>query len=562
MPLARGLMQMGRINVYPTATTLVSITPPGSADCGDTISFSVTVANTRPPGTPVPTGTVYIMDQTTGSIVASGPLSGGAATINTPLANGSIQAFAFYPGIVNSFGSSQSTPPVLYSVNIIDTTATVTTTPGSYFCYNNAFSISCHVAPNSGSSTPTGTARFILWSDAVTSQLIGTATLNGSGNASINIPATSTTPGNDYYIQVIYEGGGCFGPTSTPEGTGGTVIHSISAAGNATTTVCTISGSSTFCIHNSSTFNASITSAHLPPPNAGSVTWSATQGMTTITLGTDTSVVSGLASVNVPGDTFPTQGTWGVKATYNGDGGLCYASSMSSTISVVPTEFTPSISYFNGTATFFCYAVAQTYYYSVSGSNGGTIGGTFVLKSSIGNTLATTVTSGAASGFIVGFTVPAFTFSTGSQNIFVQFTSNGSGCYKNVNSGNTGVNVKSFLSQFPSSTQLIVSPTTGYSYTTFNFTINVFKGSGTGPLDGSGSLNGTSTLYKHNGGGYTIVNNNIHIYDYGSYGSGSYSSSGFTSDIDRFAGRWNGNLCYNYQDAPDINVSIFPPPPH
>src|SRR5574339_370589 len=85
MPVARGLMQMGRINVYPTASTLVSINPPGSANCGDTITFNVTVANTRPPGTPVPGGTVYVIDQATGNIIGSNTLSAGAAAINAGL---------------------------------------------------------------------------------------------------------------------------------------------------------------------------------------------------------------------------------------------------------------------------------------------------------------------------------------------------------------------------------------------------------------------------------------------------------------------------------------------
>jgi hypothetical protein len=558
MPLARGIMQMGRINVYPTITTLVSITPPGSANCGDTVTFHVTVANARGISFPVPTGIVSIIDQDTGTVLGSGSLVAGAAAINTFPANGTVHAVALYAGVVNQFGNSQSFPPEQYSTTIIDTTTTVTTSSGSYFCFHLPFSISAHVAPNSGMATPTGTVTFNLYSDAVTFVTIGTSTLSG-GNASINIPADSTVPGNDYYIQAVYNGGGCFGPGSSPLGISGTIIHSIDVTQNTTNTVASISGSSTFCIHNPSTFNATITSAHLGGPSVGSVTWTAFKSPTTIVLGTDSTVVAGLASITVPGNTFSSQGVWSVHANYTGDGN-CFADSVSPNISVTATEFTPSISYNSG-STFFCYAVAQSYNYHVSGPNGGTVSGTFVLKSSFGNTLATVTTSGPASGFNFAFSVPAFTFSDGSQNIFVQFTSDGTSCYGNVNSGNTGVNVKSFLNQNPSSTSLLVSPSSGYHYTTFNFTINVFKGSGTGPLDGAGSLNGSATLYSYDGS-FHSVNSNIHIYDYGSYGSGSYSQFGFSLSTTGFEGRWNGNLCYNYQDSPFVGVTINPDPPH
>lgn len=45
MTIARGIMQIGRLNIYPTTTTLNSITPDGYAFCGDLVSFSVSVAN-------------------------------------------------------------------------------------------------------------------------------------------------------------------------------------------------------------------------------------------------------------------------------------------------------------------------------------------------------------------------------------------------------------------------------------------------------------------------------------------------------------------------------------
>ena len=562
MPLARGIMQMGRINVYPTTTTLVSIAPSGHANCGDTITFTVTVTNDR--GSPTPTGTVFIMDANNPNTpIASGTLVSGTAVINTGLSNGSIEAFAFYPGAVNHFGASQSGPPVLYSVNIIDTTVTITNTAGTYFCFSQPFNLTAHVAPNSGVSIPTGRVQFNLYSDAITFIAIGDAPLDGSGNAVLSMPGGTTVPGNDYYIQAVYLGGGCFGPSNSPLGTSGTLIHAIDLTQNATTTTAAISSGSTFCIHTAKTFTATVGSAHLGGPSVGSVTWTATKSPTTITLGTDSTVVAGAASINVPGDTFPSTGTWTVTASYTGDG-ACYADSVSAGLSVFPSTFGVSMSYSSG-STFFCYAVAQSYTYFVSSSFSGTINGTFVLKSSFGNTLSTVTTSGSSGGFYVTFNVPAFTFSDGVQNIFVQFTPSVGSCYSAGNSGNTSVNVKSFLNQSPSSVSLGVSPSSGYTYTTFTFTITVFKGGGTGPLDGAGSLNGTGTLYVNysDGGGFHIVNSNIHIYDYGSFGQGTYMAGGFSSSGSAFfVGRYNGNLCYNFFDSPDVFVNIDPPPPH
>ena len=564
MPLARGIMQMGRINVYPTTTTLVSISPSGSAHCGDTISFTVHVANNRGVGFPIPTGTVYIIDgnNPTNPPVASGTLSGGNVVINTGLSNGSINPVALYVGVVNQFGGSQSDPAGLYSVSIIDTTVNVTNTPGDYFCFSQPYNLGAHVVPNSGVAIPTGRVQFNLYTDAVTFTTIGFATLDGSGNALLSMPGGTTVPGNNYYIQALYEGGGCFGPSNSPLGTSGTLIHAIDLTQNTTTTTAGIASGSTFCIHSGKTFTATVSSAHLGGPNVGSVTWTATKSPTTITLGTDSTVTGGAASINVSGDVFPSTGTWTVTATYTGDG-ACYADSTSAGLSVFPSTFGISMSYSSG-STFFCYATAQSYSYFVSSTFSGTINGTFVLKSSFGNTLATVTTSGSSGGFYVTFNVPAFTFSDGSQNIFVQFTPAGGSCYSATNSGNTGVNVKSFLNQSPSSVSLGVSPSSGYTYTTFTFNITVFKGSGTGPLDGAGSLNGSATLYVNyqDSGGWHSVNNNIHIYDFGSYGSGSYMGSGFSASNALFSARWNGNLCYNYMDSPNVAVSINYPPPH
>lgn len=434
MTIARGIMQIGRLNIYPTVTTLNSITPDGYAFCGDLVSFSVSVANVL--GTPIPTGTVQIKDFDTDTIIASDTLDGsGNVTISTLLYNGSIRPYAYYTGVTNSFAVSQSSNPTLYSVNVIGTTATITTIADGYFCYNHPFTISAHV--ESDTIIPTGNVLFNLYSDSLSFQYIGEATLDGYGDASIDIAENTTIPENSYYIQAIYSGEGCFAPSYTASGTNGVIIHSVSSDTEATEISTAIAISSTFCIHDSTSFIATITPTNLDPPNIGSVTWTATSDTTTITLGTDNSVVAGTASINVPGDTFPFVGSWDVTATYTGDG-YCYANSTSPVLVVNPTLYEVIIDYSSG-PTSFCYTDPQSFTYDVSSVDTGTISGTFRLINSDVGTVSTVIQSGSSAGFSVVFNVPALTFSSGASTNYVNFTPDSGSCYDSVNSDNLNV---------------------------------------------------------------------------------------------------------------------------
>jgi hypothetical protein len=571
MPIARGTMQMGRINVFPTTTTLVSINPSSVGFCGDPIIFTVQVANNRGAGFPIPTGTVLIKDRTTNTTIASGPLVPGVSfstvVINTTVPISNNQIYAQYLGVVNLFGASESTPDVPYSVSLISTVVTITNTPNTNFCFHNNFNLNVNVDGLGTATVPTGSVQVNLYSDPISFVTIGTATLNGSGNATVVLPADSTVPGNTYYIQAKYLGAGCFGISNSPIGTSGTPIHSYSLTQNTTTTTAGVAGSTTFCINSSKTFNATVSSAFLGGPNNGSVTWTAVKSPTTIILGTDSSISNGIASIVVPGGTFPSTGTWTITAAYTGDS-FCFANSNSVGLSVFPSTFGIDFLKEAGPASF-CRATAQVYSYVISSSAFiGTINGTFVLKSSFGTTLKTVTTSGSSAGFVVQFSLAANTVLSGVQDFFVQFTPISGSCYSSDTSSNFEVTVSANPPQVPSSTVLAVTnsttgdstpPIVGDDNDSYVFNITINKVGKIGPLDGAGSLNGSATLELFNAATFTwvTITNSIDITDHGSFGFGSYTiPNGISSSVTSARAKWNGNACYGQQFSNFIEMDI------
>lgn len=566
MPVARGIMQMGRINVFPTTTTLVSISPPDVGLCGEPVTFTVTVVNNRGGAFPFPTGTVLIKDSITNITLASGSLSHGLfdgyskVIITSTISISNNQIYAQYVGVVNQFGTSQSSPTVSYSVSLIGTTTAIAINPGTDFCFHNNFNLNAYVVRTVGSApVTTGSVQVNLYTDPISFTTIGTAALNVDGYATVVLPANTTVPGNNYYVQAQYFGSGCSGASASPTGTNGTLIHSVSVIQNTTNTSALV-GFGSFCIHSSRFFIAVVTSAFLGGPSVGSVTWTAFKSPTTITLGTDSFLSGGVATLTIPGDTFPSSGNWTVTAAYTGDG-YCFANSTSTGISVTPTTF--GVDFVKGAgASSFCRATSQIFSYTVSSILGGTINGVFALKSSFGNTLQSVTTSGASTGFVVQFNLPANTVLSGAQNIFVQFTPVGGSCYSSDSSSNFPVTVTSSSTQSPSAVDLLISPGSGSSSTTFMFTITVHKGAGVGPLDGAGSLNGSASLFRFDNitSSFHLVNNNIHIFDNGTFGSGSFSTSGFPMSTTGAKAIWNGNGCYSTQESSFVPMDVFNPP--
>lgn len=118
MVVGRGIMNIGRININPTITTLEI--SPNDLECDGYAFFAIEVDRTDML-TPRPTGTVRVINVDTGSAILSGTLEDGYILLNQQMSNGAYNFAAVYNGVVNSFAPSQSTN-VEYNVNYIQTT--------------------------------------------------------------------------------------------------------------------------------------------------------------------------------------------------------------------------------------------------------------------------------------------------------------------------------------------------------------------------------------------------------------------------------------------------------
>lgn len=435
----------------------------------------------------------------------------------------------------------------LYSTNVL---LNISPADENYCGASTTFTVT--VSNKSGMPIPTGN---VLIKDSLTDTTLGSGSLNGSGVAVIIVTSTSI---NDFNIYAQYSGVA----NEFVANTSSIVPYSIIQ--NPTTATAIISGS-TFCINSSKTFSATV-SGEVVNPSVGSVTWTAFKSPTTITLGTDSSVVGGAASINVPSGTFPSTGTWFVTATYTGNG--CFSNSVSTALSVFPSTFGVDFLKEAG-ANEFCRATAQIFSYVVSSTLSGTINGTFVLKSSFGTTLKSVTTSGTSAGFVVQFNIPANTALSGVQNFFVQFTPISGSCYSADTSSNFGVTVSANPPQIPSSTVLAVTnsttgdstpPISGDDNDTYTFNITVNKVGKIGPVDGAGTLNGSATLelFDTGLGAFYVYDNNIHIFDGGSFGYGTLVvTGGLPSTTTSARVKWNGNACYGQQFSNSVSMNII-----
>ncbi len=122
MVVGRGLMNMSRISVNPTITTL-EISPIDLV-CDGYAYFAIEVERVDML-TPRPTGTVRVINVDTGSGIISGSLEDGYILLEKQMSNGAYNFAAIYNGVVNSFAPSQSST-VEYNVNFIQTTIRLT----------------------------------------------------------------------------------------------------------------------------------------------------------------------------------------------------------------------------------------------------------------------------------------------------------------------------------------------------------------------------------------------------------------------------------------------------
>jgi hypothetical protein len=117
MVVGRGIMNMGRININPTITTLEI--SPNDLQCDGYAFFAIDVDRVDM-NTPRPNGTVIVINVDTGSTFLSGTLEDGYILLNKQMTNGVYNFAAIYNGVVNSFASSQSST-VQYNVNFLTT---------------------------------------------------------------------------------------------------------------------------------------------------------------------------------------------------------------------------------------------------------------------------------------------------------------------------------------------------------------------------------------------------------------------------------------------------------
>ena len=299
-----------------TTTAVSSSVTPSSF--GQQVTFTATVAPVAP-GTGSPTGSVTFVDTTSGTTLGTTTLASGTATLNVSnLAIGSHTITATYGGDTNFTTSTGTTTQV---VNQSATTSTVVASP-SPAVFGQSVTLTATVAASgSGTGTPTGTVTFMDGSTA-----LGTATLNGSGIATINVPNGSVP---DLAVGAHSITASYAGDTNFAASTSAAVALTVNPA--ATTTALTSDGNPSV-VSQTVNFTATVTAT---APGAGVPTGQVTFVDTTTgtTLGTEALNGSGVATL--PNVSF-TLGTHAITATYATDGN--FATSAGSVTQVVEPD--------------------------------------------------------------------------------------------------------------------------------------------------------------------------------------------------------------------------------
>lgn len=209
MVVGRGLMNIGRISVNPTITSL-EITPDDLA-CDGYAYFSIDV-DRADLETPRPNGVVRIIDTSNGSSVVSGDLVDGYIILNTQLSNGIYNFAALYNGIINFFAPSQS-DTVGYNVNFLKTKIDIVGPTEFREEEDVEYVVSVDIVGDSLVIVTTGSVQFIL-SDGYQQTLLDIIDVVNE-EATLNIPGNTIAPG-DWEISAQYISGGiCYASSDT-----------------------------------------------------------------------------------------------------------------------------------------------------------------------------------------------------------------------------------------------------------------------------------------------------------------------------------------------------------
>lgn len=192
--------------VQPATTTTLTISP-ATANVGQSVTFTATVAGTTQT-TPVPTGTVTLSNGNTTPPTTIGTITLGAAGSGifstSSLAAGTYSVTANYSGDAN-YDASASAAQTLTVNSLPATTTALVASPASGITYGQSVKLTATVTESGG--TPTGSVNFL---DGTTS--LGSGTLNASGVATLT---TSALPAGTANIMASYAGNSSTAASST-----------------------------------------------------------------------------------------------------------------------------------------------------------------------------------------------------------------------------------------------------------------------------------------------------------------------------------------------------------
>jgi hypothetical protein len=272
----------GDTNFAASTSTAVSVTVSGTAktatqttmlasgtqlNLGDKLTLSLGVAPTSGNGTP--TGSVVILDGSTQ--IASVTLTASAGSFSTTtLAAGSHTLTAQYSGDSDFAASNSSAVTVTVSSQTKAASTTALNASATQISAGESVSFTAHVAPASGTGSPTGTVAFLDGGFQ-----IGTGTL-ASGAAQF---ATSTLAAGKHTITAAYSGDSNFTPSSSGAAgvtvtTGAQPDYTITAATPSLTIKPGDSGSSQITITPENGFKQALTFACSGLPSGGTCTFS------------------------------------------------------------------------------------------------------------------------------------------------------------------------------------------------------------------------------------------------------------------------------------------------
>jgi hypothetical protein len=294
------------ITVNQAATTTTVTAAPNPSVFGQAVTLSATVS-AIPPGSGTPTGTVSFFDGAT--LLGTATLVGGVAIFTTSaLAVGTHSITAVYSGDADFMGSAASATTTTTQAATI-TTLTAAPDPSS-FGQPVTFTASVSAVPP-GAGIPSGTVSFF---DGAT--LLGTATVNGSGVATLSAAAAI----GSHSLTAVYSGDINFTGSASPVTT--TTVNQ--AAAN----TILIASPNPAVVGQAVTFTATVSAV---APGAGTPTGTVSFFDGPTLLGTGTVNGSGVATLS----SVPALGSHSLTAVYSGDGNFTGSTSFALTLTVV-----------------------------------------------------------------------------------------------------------------------------------------------------------------------------------------------------------------------------------